>query len=316
MKIRTGWDDSSINAVEVARLIEDCGGDMVAIHGRTRQQGYSGQANWNIIAAVKQAVSIPVIGCGDITTPEQALARLAETGVDGVMIGRGAIANPWIFRQTSELMRGEPVYQPTLGDQTYGQAEAPQLITYLSTKDLLDAIAGGNTARFASCGRSTLNTRVEIMNDGGELLPAGEKGEIVVSGSLVFGGYFNNPAATAEVSTFGWHHTGDVGYKDEDGFVYIIDRKKDMIISGGFNVFSDEVEQVVLAIPPSRNARWSVCRMRSGAKRSRPSSNLSRVWSWTNRRLLPWCVKSSAASTRPSPWNSGPRFREVQTARS
>src|SRR6266403_101129 len=72
MKIRTGWDDSSINAVEVARLIEDCGGDMVAIHGRTRAQGYSGQANWDVIAAVKLAVSIPVIGCGDITTPEQA----------------------------------------------------------------------------------------------------------------------------------------------------------------------------------------------------------------------------------------------------
>jgi tRNA-dihydrouridine synthase B len=117
MKIRTGWDDSSINAVEVARLIEDCGGNMVAIHGRTRQQGYSGQANWNVIAAVKQAVSIPVIGCGDVTTPEQALARLAETGVDGVMIGRGAIANPWVFRQTSELMREEPVYQPTLGEK-------------------------------------------------------------------------------------------------------------------------------------------------------------------------------------------------------
>ena len=117
MKIRTGWDESSINAVEVARLIEDCGGDMVAIHGRTRQQGYSGNANWDVIAAVKRAVSIPVIGCGDITTPERALERLAETVVDGVMIGRGAIANPWIFRQTSELMRGEPVYQPPLTEK-------------------------------------------------------------------------------------------------------------------------------------------------------------------------------------------------------
>jgi nifR3 family TIM-barrel protein len=117
MKIRTGWDDSSINAVEVARLIEDCGGNMVAIHGRTRAQGYSGRADWNVIAAVKQAVSIPVIGCGDITVPEEALARLSETGVDGVMIGRGAIANPWIFRQTSELMRGEAMYQPGLAEK-------------------------------------------------------------------------------------------------------------------------------------------------------------------------------------------------------
>ncbi|HXU35663.1 MAG TPA: tRNA dihydrouridine synthase DusB [Blastocatellia bacterium] len=117
MKIRTGWDDSSINAVEVARLIEDCGGDMVAIHGRTRMQGYSGQADWNVIAAVKRAVSIPVIGCGDVTTPDQAQARLNETGVNGVMIGRGAIANPWIFRQTTELMRGEEIYQPPLSDK-------------------------------------------------------------------------------------------------------------------------------------------------------------------------------------------------------
>jgi len=117
MKIRTGWDDSSINAVEVARLIEDCGGNMVAIHGRTKMQGYSGLANWNTIAAVKQAVSIPVIGCGDVTTPEQALARMAETGVDAVMIGRGAIANPWIFRQTANLMRGERMYQPALGEK-------------------------------------------------------------------------------------------------------------------------------------------------------------------------------------------------------
>jgi nifR3 family TIM-barrel protein len=117
MKIRTGWDESSINAVEVGRLIEDSGGDMVAIHGRTRQQGYSGRANWDVIGRVKQAVSIPVIGCGDITTPEQALSRLEETGVDGVMIGRGAIANPWIFRQTSEFMSGAPVYQPSLAEK-------------------------------------------------------------------------------------------------------------------------------------------------------------------------------------------------------
>src|SRR5215470_12261247 len=94
MKIRTGWDDSSINAVEVARLIEDCGGNMVAIHGRTRMQGYSGRANWDVITAVKRAVSIPVIGCGDIVTAEQAIERLQETDVDAVMIGRGAIANP------------------------------------------------------------------------------------------------------------------------------------------------------------------------------------------------------------------------------
>jgi tRNA-dihydrouridine synthase B len=114
VKIRTGWDENSINAVEVARLIEDCGGQMVAIHGRTRMQGYSGLANWDVIAAVKRAVSIPVVGCGDVTSAEDALSRFNQTGVDAVMIGRGAIANPWIFRQTWELMRGKPPYQPSL----------------------------------------------------------------------------------------------------------------------------------------------------------------------------------------------------------
>jgi nifR3 family TIM-barrel protein len=117
MKIRTGWDDTSINAVEVARIIEDCGGQMVAIHGRTRVQGYSGRADWDMIASVKQSVSIPVIGCGDVVTPEMARDRLRETGVDAVMIGRGAIANPWIFRQTSELMQGFSPYQPPLDEK-------------------------------------------------------------------------------------------------------------------------------------------------------------------------------------------------------
>jgi tRNA-dihydrouridine synthase B len=117
VKIRIGWDEDSINAVEVARLIEDCGCQMVAIHGRTRMQGYSGLANWDVIAAVKRAVSIPVVGCGDVTTPEIALSRLNETGVDAIMIGRGAIANPWIFRQTSELMCGCPPYQPSLSEK-------------------------------------------------------------------------------------------------------------------------------------------------------------------------------------------------------
>jgi tRNA-dihydrouridine synthase B len=117
MKIRIGWDESSINAVEVARIIEDSGGAMVAIHGRTRVQGYSGLANWDVISQVKRAVSIPVIGCGDVTSPDRAIGRLGETGVDGIMIGRGAIANPWIFRQTCEVARGGPVYQPPLSEK-------------------------------------------------------------------------------------------------------------------------------------------------------------------------------------------------------
>ena len=117
MKIRTGWDDATINAVEVAKIIEGSGGSMVAIHGRTRMQGYSGRANWDVIAAVKQAVSIPVVGCGDVVTAEQAAARFEESGVDAVMIGRGAIANPWIFRQTVDVLAGREPYQPSLAEK-------------------------------------------------------------------------------------------------------------------------------------------------------------------------------------------------------
>lgn len=117
MKIRTGWDDDSINAVEVARIVEDCGGSMIAIHGRTKVQGYSGRANWNIISDVKRAVSIPVTGCGDVTTPDQVIERFEQSGVDAVMIGRGAISNPWIFRQASDVMRGEKPYEPSLAEK-------------------------------------------------------------------------------------------------------------------------------------------------------------------------------------------------------
>jgi acyl-CoA synthetase (AMP-forming)/AMP-acid ligase II len=87
------------------------------------------------------------------------------------------------------------------------------------------------------------------MSDDGALLPPGQRGEIVTRGDLVFGGYYQDPAATEEVSKFGWHHTGDIGYKDEQGFVYIVDRKKDMIVTGGFNVYSAEVEHVIAAHP-------------------------------------------------------------------
>ncbi len=131
--------------------------------------------------------------------------------------------------------------------QSFGQAEAPMFLTYLSTRDLLGAPPASD--RWSSCGRATLGQRVEIMDDDGAMLAAGERGEIVARGDLVFSGYYENPEATREISKFGWHHTGDVGYKDENGFVYIVDRKKDMIVTGGFNVFSAEVEHVVAGHP-------------------------------------------------------------------
>jgi acyl-CoA synthetase (AMP-forming)/AMP-acid ligase II len=134
--------------------------------------------------------------------------------------------------------------------QTFGQVEAPMFCTALTRADHIEAISDpAKEKRLLSCGRPALFTKVEIMDDNGNLLLAGERGEIVVRGNLVMQGYYKNPEATAEASAFGWHHTGDVGYKDEDGFVYIVDRKKDMIISGGFNIFSSEVEQAVLSHP-------------------------------------------------------------------
>ena len=107
VKFRAGWDDSSRNAVEIAKAVEAAGVSAVAVHGRTRQQFYEGKAVWGIIAEVKQAVKVPVFGNGDIFTVEDGLRMLAETGVDGLMIGRGADGNPWIFRELAAVLRGE-----------------------------------------------------------------------------------------------------------------------------------------------------------------------------------------------------------------
>ena len=108
VKIRKGFNDESVNAVEIARIVEEAGGAAVAVHGRTREQYYSGKADWDIIRQVKEAVSIPVIGNGDVTNGEKAIAMMEETGCNGVMIGRGAQGNPWIF---SELLEYEKTGQ-------------------------------------------------------------------------------------------------------------------------------------------------------------------------------------------------------------
>ncbi|MDE7253089.1 MAG: tRNA dihydrouridine synthase DusB [Acetatifactor sp.] len=107
VKIRKGFNDDSVNAVEIARIAQDCGVAAVAVHGRTREQYYSGQADWDIIAKVKEAVSIPVLGNGDVDSPEKAERILAQTGCDGVMIGRAAQGNPWIFREVTRFLEDE-----------------------------------------------------------------------------------------------------------------------------------------------------------------------------------------------------------------
>lgn len=114
VKIRKGFDDAHVNAVEIARIAESCGVSAVAVHGRTREQFYSGKADWDIIRRVKQAVGIPVIGNGDIFTPQDAKTMLEETGCDGVMVARGARGNPWIFRRISHYLdTGELLPEPS-----------------------------------------------------------------------------------------------------------------------------------------------------------------------------------------------------------
>ena len=115
VKIRTGFDKEHINAVEVAKILEDAGASAIAVHGRTRSQFYSGEADWNVIRQVKEAVSIPVIGNGDIRSPEDAEKMIRETGADGVMIARAAEGNPWIFSRTSAwLASGKKLPGPTV----------------------------------------------------------------------------------------------------------------------------------------------------------------------------------------------------------
>ena len=138
------------------------------------------------------------------------------------------------------------VFGPVM-NASFGQTESPMCVTALPPHEHLDT--AGNLARPGSCGRANLLSIVEVMDDDGNILPPGERGEIVVRGPLVMAGYYKDPEATAAVSRFGWHHTGDIGLRDEDGFFYIVDRKKDMIISGGFNVYPAEVEQALLGHP-------------------------------------------------------------------
>ena len=107
VKIRSGWDSSSINAVEVAKVIEKAGASAICVHPRTRSQGYSGKADWNIIREVKENVSIPVIGNGDVKTPEDVIKMMKETHCDAVMIGRGVLGNPWIIENALHLLKGE-----------------------------------------------------------------------------------------------------------------------------------------------------------------------------------------------------------------
>lgn len=145
-----------------------------------------------------------------------------------------------------KLREAIDVFGPVMS-QSYGQTESPFISTYFSKRDQAEACLDPDKAhRLRSAGRPSLFTLVEIMDEKGNILGAGEVGEIVTRGGIVMVGYYNRPDATEEVSAHGWHHTNDIGYKDKDGYFFIVDRKRDMIVSGGFNVWPSEIENVIL----------------------------------------------------------------------
>lgn len=147
-----------------------------------------------------------------------------------------------------KLREAIEVFGPVM-TQAYGQTEAPLLCTFMSPQEHMVDDHAALQRRLTSCGRQTPFTRVEILDEEGRMLGANQVGEIVVRGDLVMAGYYDNAEENEKVSRFGWHHTGDVGLRDEQGYIYIVDRKKDMIISGGFNIYPSEIEQVLWSHP-------------------------------------------------------------------
>jgi acyl-CoA synthetase (AMP-forming)/AMP-acid ligase II len=163
--------------------------------------------------------------------------------------------------------------------QLFGQTEAPMMISTMAPRDHFHADGSVAHERLSSAGRPAPLVTVTIMGEDGALLPRGERGEVVIRSSLVMRGYHRNPEATAEASLHGWHHTGDIGYLDEDGYLFLVDRAKDMVITGGFNVYSTEVEQALMAHPAIQDcaviglpdAKWgervtAVLQVRSGQR--------------------------------------------------
>lgn len=170
--------------------------------------------------------------------------RLASTDLSSLQCFWYGAAPMSAARLEEALTRIGPVLA-----QLFGQSEAPMMISTLSPRDHFSPDGSIARERLSSAGRPAPLVTVAIMAEDGALLARGERGEIVVRGSLVMAGYYRDPEATAAASAHGWHHTGDIGYLDTDDFLFIVDRAKDMVITGGFNVYSTEVEQALMAHP-------------------------------------------------------------------
>lgn len=145
VKIRSGWDRQSVNATEVLKLAEDCGVEALTIHGRTRSDMFTGRSDWSVIARVKEQARIPVIGNGDVFAPADAQRMFEETGVDGVMIGRGVLSNPWLIRQCWDYLTGKPVRQVSL-------AERAEFVTGFLRRASLDAPSPAALGRIKKAG--------------------------------------------------------------------------------------------------------------------------------------------------------------------
>lgn len=170
--------------------------------------------------------------------------RLAETRKDSLQCFWYGAAPIAAVRLEEALTKIGPVMA-----QLFGQTEAPMMISMMAPKDHFNADGTVARKRLSSAGRPGPLVQVATMSTEGDLLTTGQTGEIVVRSSLVMAGYYQDERATADAGRHGWHHTGDIGYLDDDGFLFIVDRAKDMIITGGFNVYSVEVEQALMQHP-------------------------------------------------------------------
>ncbi len=178
VKIRKGFDKDHVNAVEIAKRIEDAGASAVAVHGRTREQLYEGKADWEIIARVKEAVSIPVIGNGDVTDGESAKRMLEETGCDAVMIGRAARGNPWIFRNIGTFLEtGKEPERPSLSEVIDTAKEHAKMLTeekgeYIAVREMrkhvgwyVQGLRGSSSIRRNVCNITTLPDLLKFLDD-------------------------------------------------------------------------------------------------------------------------------------------------------